>query len=125
MEADRPADDRGVVDQPPASLHQHRLHRLQVGEALVRHDSRTSGHSGSAGGNSGVQDGRGCRARFGGTISRFAVCQPALSTSTTKSLRPSGSAHRANSASASSIQSTFAAGRSSSKFRPLAGWTNP
>ncbi len=36
-EPDGAADDLGVVDQPPAPLHQDRLQRLQVVEPLVRH----------------------------------------------------------------------------------------
>jgi hypothetical protein len=87
--------------------------------------SRTSGHSGSAGCNSGVDGGSRCSATFGGTASRLAMCQPALSTSTTSTFSPVGSARRANSSSARAIPSVFAVGRISSRFRPLAGWTNP
>jgi hypothetical protein len=35
VEPDRPADDRGVIDQPPTPRHEDRLHRLEGLEAPV------------------------------------------------------------------------------------------
>ena len=87
--------------------------------------SRTSGHSGSAGCNSGVQGGKKCSTTSAGTASRLATCQPALSSSTTSTFRPPGSARAANAARASPIRSAFTRGSSAVTVWPVAGRTNP
>jgi hypothetical protein len=69
--------------------------------------SRTSGHSRSAGCNSGVQLGRKWSTTLAGTTSRLAVCPPALSTTSTSTFSPPGSAPAANATSASPMPSAL------------------
>jgi hypothetical protein len=83
--------------------------------------SRTSGHSGSAGCNSGVHGGRKCSTTFAGTANRLATCHPALSISATRTFRPPGSAWAANAAGASPIRSAFTRGRRTENVSPVRG----
>jgi hypothetical protein len=75
--------------------HWHRRSNGSVNAAklenvLFANASRTRGHSGSVGCNSGMHDGRRPSTTFGGTAHAFATCHPALSTITTRTVRPRG-----------------------------------
>jgi hypothetical protein len=87
--------------------------------------SRTSGHSGSTGRNSGVHGGSRCSTTFPGTTNRLATCHPARSTSTTSTFPPPGSAWAANAANASPIRSAFTRGRRTANVSPVRGRANP
>ena len=82
----------------------------KVGNVSFASASRTSGHSRSTGCNCGLLGGRWRSTTFAGTASFPDTCHPTLSGISTSTFRPSGSAHRAKSATAAVIVAVFAFG---------------